>query len=51
MPDVVSLEHIQSLARRARAAGTPIDQACPWPAGTAAADAFADAYEQAGEQS
>lgn len=51
MPEVVSLEYIQSLAQRARAAGTPIEQACPWPMGTAAAEAFADAYEQAVEQS
>lgn len=50
MSEVVSLDRIQQLARAAHAAGTPAEQACPWPADTAAAHAFAQAYEQAGEQ-
>lgn len=45
MFEVVSLDRIKALAAAARAAGQPIEQACPWPATTPAGQAFAAAYE------
>lgn len=45
MSEVVSLDRIRALAHTARAAGQPIEQACPWPATTPAGQAFARAYE------
>ncbi|MDR0215932.1 MAG: hypothetical protein LBJ15_18315 [Comamonas sp.] len=50
MSDVVSFEHIQKLAHDARVAGTPIEQACPWPMESPAGQAFTYAYEGRGEE-
>lgn len=50
MSDVVSFERIQQLARAARAAGTPIEQACPWPMESPAGQAFVQAYEGQGQE-
>lgn len=45
MSEVVSLDRIKALAAAARAAGQPIEQACPWPAESPAGQVFAHAYE------
>ncbi|MFS4515925.1 hypothetical protein ACMFLR_18900 [Delftia tsuruhatensis] len=45
MSEVVSLDRIKALAAAARAAGQPLEQACPWPATTPAGQAFAREYE------
>lgn len=50
MSDVVSLERIQALASAARAAGTPKEQACPWPVDSPAGSAFMQAYAVLGEE-
>lgn len=50
MSDVVSFERIQKLAHDARAAGTPVDQACPWPMESPAGQAFLQAYEGPGQE-
>ncbi|MBV8247439.1 MAG: hypothetical protein JO200_03220 [Comamonas sp.] len=50
MSEVVSFERIQQLAHDARAAGTPIEQACPWPMESPAGQAFTHAYEGRGQE-
>jgi len=45
MSEVVSLDRIRALAHAARAAGQPIEQACPWPVESPAGQVFAAAYE------
>ena len=45
MSEVVSLNRIQALAAAARAAGHPLEQACPWPVESPAGQAFVRVYE------
>jgi hypothetical protein len=45
MSEVVSLDRIKALAHAARAAGLPLEQACPWPVESPAGQVFAAAYE------
>jgi hypothetical protein len=45
MSEVVSLDRIKALAASARAAGQPLEQACPWPVESPAGQVFVAAYE------
>jgi hypothetical protein len=42
---VVSRSFVTDQARRAVAAGTPLHDACPWPLGTAAGQAFQTEFQ------